>query len=61
MKSQLEIEIRHLYDDSNRLELEAKYDANIDQFVKNYMTVRTEYHIQRKKMSSWNAQGELKI
>lgn len=61
LKAKLEIQIKNSEEQSSRLELEAKYDPNVDLFVEEFMNIRTAYHIQREKLATWNSKGELKI
>lgn len=61
MKAKLEIQMRELEDASVNMEKQFKSTDNLDSFVQQFIDLRTEYHVKREQLGTWNAQGELKI
>lgn len=61
LKAQLEIQMRELEDASLNLEKQLKSSDDLDSFLEQYIDLRTQYHLKREQLSTWNAQGELKI
>lgn len=61
LKAKLEIRMREFEDASAMLEKGFTSNDDLDSFLKQYIDLRTEYHIKREQLATWNNQGELKI
>ncbi|QLQ82378.1 hypothetical protein HG537_0H01400 [Torulaspora globosa] len=61
LKAKLEIQMKNLEDDSVEMEKQVASTDNLDSFLQKYIDIRTEYHIKRQQLGTWNSQGELKI
>lgn len=61
LKAKLEEQIKTLDDSSGDLEVESKDITEMDQFLKEYIGIRTEYHVRREKLATWNAKGVLRM
>lgn len=61
LKAVLEIQMTEVEDDSFKLEKKLKEDDDLDVFLDQYIEMRTNYHIKREKLATWNAQGTLRI
>ncbi|QLL31971.1 hypothetical protein HG536_0C01390 [Torulaspora globosa] len=61
MKAKLEIQMRELEDASVKMENQLGSSDKLDSFLQQYIDLRTEYHVKREQLGTWNAQGELKI
>lgn len=61
LKAKLEEQIKTLDNASGTLEVESKHIEDMDQFLKEYMEIRTEYHVRREKLATWNAKGALRM
>ena len=61
LKAVLEIQMTEVEDDSFKLEKKLNEDDDLDVFLDQYIEMRTNYHIKREKLATWNAQGTLRI
>ncbi|CAI4674137.1 CBM_collapsed_G0038860.mRNA.1.CDS.1 [Saccharomyces cerevisiae] len=63
LKKKLEQNTKKLDEESSQLETTTRsIDSadDLDQFIKNYLDVRTQYHLRREKLATWDKQGNLK-
>lgn len=60
LKRKLEARIRELELQSENVELNAKKELELDNFVNNYMALRQEYHLHKEKLLTWKSQGNLR-
>ncbi|KAL3234897.1 Protein SRN2 [Nakaseomyces bracarensis] len=61
LKAKLESRIKELEQQSDSVELKAKKDLDLDDFVSTYMALRQDYHLQKEKLITWESQGRLRI
>ncbi|CAI4612933.1 protein SRN2 [Saccharomyces cerevisiae] len=63
LKKKLEQNTKKLDEESSQLETTTRsIDSadDLDQFIKNYLDIRTQYHLRREKLATWDKQGNLK-
>ncbi|QHS74859.1 ESCRT-I subunit protein SRN2 [Saccharomyces paradoxus] len=63
LRKKLEQNTKKLDEESSKLETTTRTIASadeLDQFIKNYMDIRTQYHLRREKLATWEKQGNLK-
>ncbi|CAI4035050.1 hypothetical protein SMKI_12G1880 [Saccharomyces mikatae IFO 1815] len=63
MRKKLEQKTKKLDEESSQLETSMRTIESADdleQFIKNYMDIRTQYHLRREKLATWESQGDLR-
>lgn len=66
LKQQMQREINKLDESSGKLESEIMMSRDaveknqLDKLMTNYINCRTNYHLNKEKLTTWNMQGELK-
>ncbi|CAI1578584.1 hypothetical protein SEUBUCD646_0L01850 [Saccharomyces eubayanus] len=63
MRRKLEQCTKNLDEESSQLEASMRIIESpdgLDQFIKDYLNIRTQYHLRREKLATWESQGELR-
>lgn len=61
LKAGLEIQMQEIEDASLKLEKELKDNDDLEEFLRQYIEMRTTYHVKREKLATWNSQGNLRM
>ncbi|CAI4046098.1 ESCRT-I subunit protein SRN2 SKDI_12G1670 [Saccharomyces kudriavzevii IFO 1802] len=63
MRNKLEQNTKKLGEESSQLEASVRTVESaddLDEFIKTYLDTRTQYHLRREKLATWESQGKLR-